>query len=84
MLTKQTWLRNIDLWTGGGTQPNSLRKLLITWLKEILFPGSHTSAEAIFVVTDEFPASSQRFRKSEFSSSSSYSKYHFLITIEFH
>lgn len=53
MLIKQTWLASIDLSAEGGTQPNSLRKLLIKWLKEILFPGSYTCAEAIFLVTDE-------------------------------
>lgn len=48
-----SWLRSIDVWTGGGTRPNSLRKLLIKWLKEILFPGFYTCAEAIFLVIDE-------------------------------
>lgn len=54
MLTKQTWLGSTGLWTVAGTQPNSLRKLKIEWLKEVLFPGSYTCAAAIFLVTVEF------------------------------
>ena len=50
------WLGSIDLAElEKGTQPNSLRKMLIKWLKEILSPGSYTCSKikAIFLVTDE-------------------------------
>lgn len=49
------WLGSIDLTElEEGTQPNSLRKLLIKWLKKILSLGSYTNPKikAIFLVTD--------------------------------
>lgn len=40
VLNDLLWLGSIDLTElEEGTQPNSLRKLLIKWLKEILSPG---------------------------------------------